>query len=213
MRAIIFLLVFAVISASALTCMCVQTETVNQTKIQPTPTPVVKTPTPVATPNASKSSVQAEKVSAAEATRPIGGECLGCHYNPKTQYIPQVDKIPGHLNATKYCIYCHVPGVLHKTRKQIDEYIAALHHNTTWAKEGKCSYCHRTISTASMRNCGLCHGYPNPVEPSHGNVFVIHSPHGVDCQDCHGNNFIAIHYYHIPFPPQFPIPNSTSQNS
>ncbi len=212
MRAVIFLLVFAVISASALMCMCVQTETV---KTHMTPTPVNTAPAPAETPTpapakALAKATQNATICAAEATRPIGGECLGCHYNPKTQYIPQVDKIPGHLNATKYCIYCHVPGVLHKTKKQIDACIAAMHHNTTWAKEDKCSYCHKTISTASMKNCGLCHGYPNPVEPSHGNVFVIHSPHGVDCQDCHGNNFIAIHYYHIAFPPQFPIPNSTS---
>ncbi len=186
-------------------CMCVQTETVKPNTTAPTPTPIstVSAPKPVKTPSVNK-------IEAENATRPIGGECLGCHYNPKTQYIPQVDKIPGHLNATKYCIYCHVPGVKHKTRKQIDAYIAALHHNTTWAKEDKCSFCHKTISTENMKDCGACHGYPNPVSPSHGNVFVIHSPHGVTCQDCHGDNFIAIHYYHIPFPPQFPIPTNSS---
>ena len=204
MRAVIFLLVFTIISAGALTSMCVQTK-----QIRAPPQATVKIPA-----KANLSTSQAvnrtnETVKAA-VIKPIGGECLGCHYNPKTQYIPQVNKIPGHLNATKYCIYCHVPGVLNKTRKQIDAYLAALHHNTTWAKKGDCSFCHRTISTASMKNCGACHGYPNPVSPSHGNVFVIHSPHNVDCQDCHGHNFILIHYYHKPFPPQFPIPVNSS---
>jgi len=208
MRAIIFLLVFAIVSIGALNCMCVQTKTVqNQSVKIPTVNKSVKTAVKTSISENVTNKTQSIKAATVE---PIGGECLGCHYNPKTQYIPQVNKIPGHLNATKYCIYCHVPGVLHKTRKQIDAYLAALHHNTTWAKKGKCSFCHKTISTRNMRDCGLCHGYPNPVSPSNGNVFVIHSPHGVDCQDCHGHNFILIHYYHKPFPPEFPIPNSTS---
>jgi len=204
MRAVIFLLVFAIISIGALSCMCVQTKTAQM------PQTPVKTPVKTnQTVNQTAVNRTNETVKAA-TTKPIGGECLGCHYNPKTQYIPQVDKIPGHLNATKYCIYCHVPGVLNKTRKQIDTYLASLHHNTTWAKEGDCSFCHKTISTANMKDCGACHGYPNPVSPSHGNVFVIHSPHNVDCQDCHGHVFILIHYYHKPFPPQFPIPTNNS---
>ncbi len=200
MRSVIFLLIFTLATAAALS-MCVQTEKV---KVNATPEKkVVKVVTKKVEQNVTKQNKSASIKAA--VTKPIGGECLGCHYNPKTQYIPQVDKIPGHLNATKYCIYCHVPNVTHKTRKQIDEYIAELHHNTTWAKEGKCSFCHKT-TTENMRDCGACHGYPNPVSPSNGNVFVIHSPHGVDCQDCHGHVFILIHYYHKPFPPQFPIP-------
>ncbi len=207
MRSIIFLIVITLTLAVALS-MCVQTEKVNPnltTNKSVVKTPV-KTPTPVTINKVNKTSSKTIKAAITNVTKPIGGECLDCHYNPKTQYIPQVDKIPGHLNATKYCIYCHVPNVKHKTKKQIDQYLAALHHNTTWAKEGKCSLCHKSISTENMRDCGACHGYPNPVSPSHGNVFIIHSPKGVDCQDCHGHDFILIHYYHKPFPPQFPIP-------
>jgi len=200
MRLAIFLLVFALASAVTLS-MCVQTEKVKPTTT-PTVTPIKKLTSANKTTNVTAKLNRSVK---AAVTEPIGGECLGCHYNPKRQYIPQVNKIPGHLNATRYCIYCHVPGAINKTRKQIDEYIAELHHNTTWAREGKCSFCHRT-TTENMRDCGACHGYPNPVSPSNGNVFVIHSPHGVNCQDCHGHVFILIHYYHKPFPPQFPIP-------
>ncbi len=198
MRAHKLFLIFALLIAASF-CLCASKA--------PTPTPT-PTPTPKATPKATPTPTPTPKPKAptkvsAEKIRLVDGECLRCHNNPsKKMAYPQALSIPGHINGTKYCIYCHVPNVTKLSKEQIEEYILKLHHSTVYAKEGKCSYCHKTTVKGPL-TCGDCH--------DNGNLLAIHSPHNVGCEACHGNDFIRIHVEKKPFPPQFPIPTKKEE--
>ena len=176
-------------------------------KQQPSPTPTPKatpTPTPTPTPKATPTPTpKPTTVTSAEKVKPIDGECLKCHDNPKMSLAyPQVFSIPGHINGSAYCVYCHVPNVTKMTTQQIDAYIAKLHHETKYAKEGKCDYCHKYAKGPKVKVCGTCH--------DNGNLIAIHTPYHVGCKACHGNDFMRIHMEKKPFPPQFPIPTNKS---
>ena len=177
-------------------CLCAQ-----KAQVTPTPTPTTPKPTATATPTATPkpTPTPTPKVVSAEKVQPYDSTCLGCHDNPKeyARSVPQVFSIPGHVNGSAYCIYCHVPNATKMTKEQIIAYVAKLHHQTEYAKEGNCRYCHKTITKAQL-NCGLCH--------ENGNLIAIHSPYKVGCKECHGHDFMRIHLERKPFPPQFPIP-------
>jgi len=156
--------------------------------------------------------VQKEKVERAEKAEfeapakvekpkaePIDGNCLACHYNERRQYVPQADRIPGHLNASDFCIYCHVKNATELSEREIFEAIHPVH-----AKSRDCSECHRTYTRDELR-CGNCHAGEDMLEPSNGNVFEIHSPRGVGCEDCHGRDMIRIHIEGKKFPEYFSL--------
>ena len=194
-------LLFIIILFAVLLSLCAQKPA------QTTPTPIPTTPTPKATPTPTPTPKPTpSKVVSAEKVQPYDSTCLGCHDNPKeyARSVPQVFSIPGHVNGTKYCIYCHVPNVTRMTKDQIVSYVAKLHHETKYAKEGNCRYCHKTITKAQL-NCGLCH--------ENGNLIAIHTPYKVGCKECHGHDFMRIHLERKPFPPQFPIPEKSEQKS
>jgi len=187
MKGKIFLISLLLVFSVAL-ALCAQPE-VSKTPTEtatPAPTPVTTTP-------------PLQHVKAAK-TEPIDGNCLACHYNSNRQYIPQVNRIQGHLNASEYCIYCHVKNASKLTPKQLFQAVHALHTS----KYKDCNKCHKTYSKAEL-NCGRCHA-ANPFEQSNGNVFKIHSPRGVGCKACHGNDFMRIHYDKKVFPAQFSFP-------
>ncbi len=193
MKAFKLFLIF-IIATSICLCAGKQPPAEKTPEITPTPTPTKPTPTPTPKPTPTPTPAVS-----ATGVKLIDGECLRCHNNPSKKLVyPQALDIPGHLNATSYCIYCHVPNVTKMTKEQIDEYITKLHHETKWAKENKCEFCHAKAKGENVKNCGTCH--------ANGNVFAIHSPHNVGCEDCHGHDFIRIHIDKKPFPPQFPIP-------
>ena len=41
--------------------------------------------------------------------------------------------------------------------------------------------------------CEVCHGFPNPLEPSNGNLVNIHLPRGKYCTNCHGLDLAKMH--------------------
>jgi len=120
--------------------------------------------------------------------------CENCHLNPKRQYVPQADKIQGHVNGSAYCIFCHAKG------EDVVKAIGDLHH----ARFKDCIRCHPTFSLKDVR-CGKCHGYPDPFEESAGNLLKIHLSRGFGCKDCHGHDFIRIHIQKKKFPERFNI--------
>ncbi len=193
--------IFLIFIATTL-CLCAGHKTVTA----PTPTPIKKapavtptpkltpTPTPKPTPTPTPVGVSAKGI------RLVDGECLRCHNNPsKKLAYPQALSIPGHVNGSAYCKYCHVPNITKMTPEQIDRYITELHHKTEYAQKGDCQYCHKAaMSEKSVKNCGTCH--------ANGNLIAIHSPYNVGCKECHGYDFMRIHVEKKPFPPKFPIP-------
>ncbi|RLI85988.1 MAG: hypothetical protein DRP01_05085 [Archaeoglobales archaeon] len=125
---------------------------------------------------------------------PIDGECLACHKNPKRQYVPQAEGIDGHKNASRHCIRCHIRDAKNMSEREI---FLALHSLHT-SKHKDCKKCHK-IYTREELECWRCHS-SDPFKPSGCNVFEIHSPRNVGCKDCHGDDFIRIHYEHKIFP-------------
>ncbi|MBE8540050.1 hypothetical protein [Geoglobus acetivorans] len=125
-----------------------------------------------------------------------GPVCENCHLNSKRQYVPQADKIEGHLDGTKFCQYCHVKG------DDVVRELGNLHHS----KYSDCSKCHVNYDLEKM-DCGSCHAYPDPFEPSNGNLLKIHLSRGVGCKDCHGTDFLRIHQDKKIFPDKFGIEN------
>ena len=126
-----------------------------------------------------------------------GAICENCHLNKKRQYVPQADAVAGHLEGSKYCFYCHAEN---KAGDPVEE-IGKLHH----AKYSDCSLCHKTFSITEL-DCGNCHAADDPFKPSRANLLDIHLPRGVDCQSCHGDDFLKIHERKEIFPEKFEIP-------
>ncbi len=120
--------------------------------------------------------------------------CENCHMNRTRQYIPQANRIPGHLNGIEFCAYCHAKG--NDTVKAIGN----LHHS----KYSDCRKCHVDFNLKKM-DCGKCHGYPDPFTPSNGNLLTIHLNRGVGCKSCHGDDFFRIHIKGKKFPEKFGI--------
>ncbi|WP_456478256.1 hypothetical protein [Geoglobus ahangari] len=180
------------ISLIAVASMCAQpSEKPPEKTPTPLPTPVT-TPTPTPTPTATPAQ---EQGSASEVTSEAGPVCENCHLNSKRQYVPQADKIPGHIDGVKYCQYCHAQG------NDVVNEIADLHHS----KYSDCQRCHKDYDLEKM-DCGSCHGYPDPFSPSGGNLLKIHMDRGVGCQDCHGYDFLRIHQDKVIFPDRFRVP-------
>ncbi len=125
---------------------------------------------------------------------PIDDECLACHQNPKRLYVPQAESIEGHLNASEYCIPCHIKNAMNMSKREIFKILHSFHTS----KYKECGKCHKNFTREELE-CWRCHS-SDPFKPSNGNVFKIHSPRGVGCKDCHGDDFIRIHYKHEIFP-------------
>ncbi len=192
---LIFILVFAV---SFCLCTAKQAPTEKTPEITPKPTTPVETKTPVKTPTPTPTPKPTTEVTAGKV-KPVDGECLNCHNDPlKRQSYPQIYDIPGHVDGSAYCKYCHVPNVTKMTQQEIDAYIAEFHHKTKYAQEGNCQFCHKLAKGEDIKKCGTCH--------QNGDLIAIHSPYNVGCKDCHGHDFMRIHVEKKPFPPQFPIP-------
>lgn len=132
----------------------------------------------------------------------IGGDCLNCHYNQNRTYVPQADEIENHMDASDQCIYCHIENAANISR---DERISRIHSLHSKIYED-CYTCHKQNNLSIKPDCGECHVGENMLQPSNGNVFAIHSPKGVGCKGCHGNDFQRIHEENKPFPEKFYFP-------
>ena len=100
--------------------------------------------------------------------------CEGCHLSGK-KYIPQAYEVKQHVEGGAYCLKCHT----------IDHNTHPINQNVT------CERCHGTTSPQmpAFRNgtitCAECHDFPDPLNPSNGNLVVIHRQRNVDCTRCH----------------------------
>jgi len=137
----------------------------------------VKTEKPQLPENTSVSVIQSEE----------GIRCENCHLNPKRSYVPQADRVKPHLQGGKYCYNCHGSKVheIHLGEGTINL---------------DCKTCHGVppkVPEAQEGHvvCEVCHGFPNPLEPSNGNLIKIHLSRGIYCTECHAEGFLNIHVY------------------
>ncbi len=187
-------LLFFAIALVLIASMCAQP---SEKVAESTPTPSatqtpVNTPTPSATPAQTPPEKPGSESTGFSESGPV---CENCHLNANRQYVPQADKIPGHVDGVAYCQYCHAEG------NDVVKEIADLHHS----KYSDCQKCHKGYDLEKM-DCGSCHGYPDPFSPSGGNLLTIHMSRGIKCQDCHGYDFLRIHQDKVIFPDRFRVP-------
>ncbi len=177
-------LFFALILAMLLFSMCAQEEQekrIPETTPSPSPTPEIKeTEKPPRTP---ENEYKGEEV-----------VCENCHINENRLYVPQADRVQGHINGLNFCVYCHAQG--NDSVKAIGD----LHHS----KYRECMKCHTDFNLEKM-DCGSCHGYPDPFSASNGNLLDIHMKRGVGCKSCHGDDFFRIHIQGKRFPEKFGV--------
>ena len=107
--------------------------------------------------------------------------CNVCHVNPENR--------AKHINGSNYCGACHGTGIhdLHM-QKLLDT-----------SDNFECLTCHGGDPIIpqklpdSLSICGSCHGYPNPSDPSYGNIITIHMTRGYTCDICHIQDIQTIH--------------------
>ncbi len=107
--------------------------------------------------------------------------CEGCHISGKS-FIPQALTVKPHINGGAYCLICH----------KIDHESHPIDRNVT------CDKCHGSSPTKpafinGTITCNNCHNYPDPLEPSGGNLITIHKTRGVSCNNCHTDECIRCH--------------------
>ena len=106
--------------------------------------------------------------------------CEACHMSGKP-FIPQALTIEPHQNGGQYCLSCHV--ISHEKHPMND--------NVT------CEKCHATATKPVYENgyisCNNCHNYPDPLQPSQGNLITIHRQRGISCNTCHTDSCTKCH--------------------
>ena len=106
--------------------------------------------------------------------------CEGCHMSGKSS-VPQALTIEPHQNGGQYCLTCHV--ISHEKHPMND--------NVT------CEKCHSTATKPVYENgfisCNNCHNYPDPLQPSQGNLITIHRQRGISCNTCHTDSCTRCH--------------------
>ncbi len=109
-------------------------------------------------------------------------DCKICHEKP--------EDIIKHRNGGRYCTKCHGDD-LHRLHTQ-EETV-----NLT------CQYCHTEQGRIPRRLpghesiCDSCHGYPDPLQPSFGNLIDIHIKKGHTCDLCHVQDIQSLHEKNI----------------
>ena len=107
--------------------------------------------------------------------------CNACHVTPENR--------AKHINGSNYCEACHGADIheLHILRL------------TDTSGDFTCSICHTDDPIIpqklpdSLSICDSCHGYPNPSDPSYGNIITIHMTRGYTCDICHIQDIQTIH--------------------
>jgi hypothetical protein len=107
--------------------------------------------------------------------------CEGCHMSDKP-FIPQALTVEPHQNGGMFCLSCHV--ISHEKHP--------MNENVT------CEKCHGTSPTKPAYvngyiSCNDCHNYPDPLQPSKGNLITIHRPRGISCNTCHTDSCTKCH--------------------
>ena len=107
--------------------------------------------------------------------------CEGCHMSGKP-FIPQALTVEPHQNGGAYCLSCHV--ISHEKHP--------MNQNVT------CEKCHGTGPTKPAYvngyiPCNDCHDYPDPLQPSKGNIITIHRSREISCNTCHTDDCTKCH--------------------
>jgi len=107
--------------------------------------------------------------------------CEGCHMSGKP-FIPQASTVEPHQNGGMFCLSCHV--ISHEKHP--------MNENVT------CEKCHGTGATKPVYvngyiPCNDCHNYPDPLQPSKGNIIIIHRSRGISCNTCHTDSCTKCH--------------------
>jgi hypothetical protein len=104
--------------------------------------------------------------------------CNLCHIQPET--------LTKHVNGGIYCTKCH----------ESDIHNIHLRDNTN---NTICNACHDSNQTIPKPLpdhtviCDTCHDYPDPSQPSYGNIITIHMTRGYSCTICHIQSLQNLH--------------------
>jgi len=105
-------------------------------------------------------------------------DCEICHTHP--------EKEKKHIEGGIYCEPCHGTDLHY------------LHIKETTANIS-CVLCHslEPIIPEKLpehdKVCDTCHSYPDPIQPSYGNIITIHMTRGYSCTICHIQDIQSIH--------------------
>lgn len=105
-------------------------------------------------------------------------DCKLCHIRPES--------LSKHVEGGKYCGGCHECDIH-------DLHLAVLTDTFT------CDTCHGSNQTIPQKLpehiviCDTCHNYPDPSQPSYGNLLTIHIPRGHTCNLCHIQDLQSLH--------------------
>jgi hypothetical protein len=105
-------------------------------------------------------------------------DCKICHIKP--------EKVTKHIHGGDYCEPCH-GNELHNI------------HIKDASTNISCVVCHFGESFLPEKLpdhtsvCDTCHGYPDPVQPSYGNIITIHATRGHACTICHIQDIQTLH--------------------
>ncbi len=105
-------------------------------------------------------------------------DCRLCHIHP--------ENLTRHINGGNYCAACH--GTL----------LHSLHIKDTTSSL-TCNTCHGSNQAIPEKLpghpviCDACHGYPDPLQPSYGNIITIHITRGFTCDVCHVQDIQSLH--------------------
>jgi hypothetical protein len=105
-------------------------------------------------------------------------DCKLCHIHPET--------LTNHMDGGEYCLKCH----------ESDIHNIHLKDNTN---DSICNACHGNNQTIPKPLpdhtviCDTCHDYPNPSQPSYGNIITIHMTRGYSCTICHIQDIQNLH--------------------
>lgn len=161
--------------------------------IQPTETPAATAKETSATPATSATSATPEvttnlQSAATPTTKPQQAnvevvKCELCHTNAQN--------LSPHVNGGKLCINCHGSQV-HNIH--IGAGTVNLDCSTCHGSPPKIPTIEKGEGPGHYSVCEKCHAAPpNNLEPSNGNLIVIHLSRGKYCTNCHGTDIGAIH--------------------
>ncbi len=148
----------------------------------PVPTTIV-TPDKTTSPGATPSKTATTTTPRVEPPRVETIKCELCHIKP--------EELKPHVNGGKYCINCHGSQV-HNIH--IGPGTVGLNCDTCHGSPPKIPTIEKGEGPGHYIICEKCHAAPpNSLEPSLGNLIVVHLSRNKYCTNCHGTDISAIH--------------------
>lgn len=149
-----------------------------------TPVPTTKvTPEKTTSPGATPSGTVAAATPRVEPPKMETIKCELCHVKP--------EEIKPHVNGGKYCINCHGSQV-HNIH--IGQGTIGLQCDTCHGFPPKIPTVEKGEGPGHYIVCENCHAAPpNSLQPSVGNLIVVHLSRNKYCTNCHGTDVGSIH--------------------